>query len=415
MDIRRPDTGRRRYRRIAVGGVGVAAGAALLAVAFSLAGRPPAVASDGLWSASVVLGEFVHEITGSGTLIATDLRAVTNRSEGVVEAIRALPGQQVSPDDVLITMSSPQLEEDLADARSDLEAAQAEEIQLLVDLENRYLDMVAAVSNAEVEYTSARLELQAQEQLGLHQTVPEIEVRRAGLRVEQLQRRLEAEQARLGSYDQTRSAQETASSARLSRAARRVSTLERRVEDLDVRAGMHGVVQEINAEAGERLGAGQAVARIVNPENLIARVRVSERDAARVHPGMSVRLELGTQVLAGEVTRVDPTVRDRLVTVDIELTGESPATLRPDLSVTARIELERVDNALILERPVNVREHDELDLFRLNGRGGAERVAVRTGRASARYIEILDGLAVGDRIILADMSDWLQEAQIRIR
>ncbi len=158
MDVRRPDIQRRRYRRFVTAGVAVLALAALVWVAFGLAARPPAVASDGLWSARLTHGEFVHEITGAGTLVAPELRAVTTRSDGVVERVKVLPGVVVGPDDVLITMSSPQLEEDLADAIWDLESAKADEVQQRVDLNNRFLELVSVFTASEAEYTSARLE-----------------------------------------------------------------------------------------------------------------------------------------------------------------------------------------------------------------------------------------------------------------
>lgn len=126
MDIKLPDPQKkRRARRLAA--LAAAAGfIALLATAWALANRPPAIDRDDIWTGRVTRGELVHEVTASGTLVALELRAVTNRNEGVVEAIRVLPGDVVEPDDVLIEMSSPTLEEELVDARWQLAAAEAE-------------------------------------------------------------------------------------------------------------------------------------------------------------------------------------------------------------------------------------------------------------------------------------------------
>jgi multidrug efflux pump subunit AcrA (membrane-fusion protein) len=176
-------------------------------------------------------------------------------------------------------------------------------------------------------------------------------------------------------------------------------------------------VQTIDVEEGERVVAGKQVARIVNPDNLIARVRVSERDAALVQVGQAARLELGRKTLEGEVTRVEPAVRDRLVTVDIALKGEGHTGLRPDLSVTARIEIDRAPETLVLDRPAGLRDDQtSANLFRLAGAGNrAERVSVEIGRTSSRQVQIASGLNAGDRVILADMTEWLDEPEIRIR
>lgn len=414
MDVKRPDAQKRRHRRVAAGAAAALACALLVALGLSLAGRPPAVDGESLWSARVMRGELVHEISAAGSLVAPELRAVTNRSEGVVERIHVLPGHAVGPDDVLIEMSGPQLEDELGDARWDLQAARAEERLRRVELENNYLDVVAQVANAEAEYTAAQLDLEAKQELG--EASSALETERARLATEQWRKRLDAEQARLDRFDEYRSAQEAAAEARLAQLEQQVARLGERVEDLNVKAGIDGVVQEVNVEEGERLTAGQAVARIVNPKHLIARVGVSERDADRVRLDLPVRLEIGRQTVKGRVTRIDPTVRDRLVTVDVALASGAPASLRPDLSVTARIELGRVDDTLVLDRPVNLRDENEtLELFRLDGDERAERVTVEFGRASARQVEILSGLEAGDRVILADMSDWQSEPVVRIR
>jgi HlyD family secretion protein len=417
MDVQRAGVRKRKQRSAAAAaGAGVLV-LLLLAVGLSLASRPAAVDGGAIWSGTVTRGELVHEITAAGTLVAPELRAVTNRSEGVVERIRVLPGQSVEPDDVLLDMSSPQLEEDLVNARWDLSAAEAEADLARGDLENTRLDIVAKLADAEAEYTSAKLELDAQQELSEQRIASKIDVERARVRADEWLKRLDAERARLEGQDRYRKAKLQAADAKVAQSREKVKRLETRVADLHIRAGLSGVVQEVNVQEGEKVAAGEAVARIVNPEHLIARVGVSERDAGLVKNGLPVHLELGRDRLEGVVTRVDPAVRDRLVTVDVALSSKTLHGLRPDLSVTARIELERVEDALILDRPAGLRDGaHEIELFRLSRSGStAERVTVEIGRASARQVEILEGLDVGDHVILADLSDWQSHEEIRIR
>ncbi len=417
MDIQRKSGRQRRLLGFAYPVLALAAVGLLILTAWSLQSRPPAIDSDRIWTGTVTRGELLREVTAAGSLVAPELRAVTNRNEGVIERILVLPGEPVRADTVLLRMSSPALEDDLAAMRWDLVQAEAEEALRAVETENRHLDLVAQVAAAESEYLSIKLELEAQQALGERQVFSAIEVERTRLRAEQLGRRLEAEKARLASYFKNREVEAQASNARLSRLREQVQRLETRVIGLDVIAGVDGVVQEINVEEGERLPTGHAVARVVNLSRLIARVRVAERDAANVMVGMPVRLELGRRVETGEVIRIDPTVRDRTVSMDVALIGDDPQGLRPDLSVTARIQLERVAEAMVLDRPAGLSgEYETLALFRLNGAGDrAERRAVEVGRVSNRQVEILSGLDPGDQVILADLSEWADELVLRIR
>lgn len=417
MDIQRPASRKRYNQRIVLGGA-IAAGALLLGgVAFSLTGRAPGVDAELVWSGEVKQGEFIHEVTAAGSLFAPEIRSISSRSDGNVERVAVLPGHVVGPNDVLVELSSTTLLEELQKGRTALDAAEAEAELQKAKAEDDYLDQQVTLAGIEADYAAAEYESSAQQKLAETKATSELALRTAVMKAETQKRRLNAAREQFARHPQTRAAQEAANAAKLAQQRHEFARVQQQVSDLKVRAGIAGVVQSIAVEAGKRVGAGTEVARIVNPDNLIARVRVSERDAALVQVGQVARLELGRQNLTGKVTRVEPAVQDRLVTVDIELDGEAHAGLRPDLSVTARIEIDRVPDTLVVDRPASLRDDQPtMNLFRLAPDGGsAERVNVGIGRASSRQVEISSGLKAGDRVILADMTEWMEEPEIRIR
>src|SRR5690625_2083935 len=117
MDIQRKGANRYKLRRTVYAGVGAIALVLLLLVGKGLASRPPALDTDVIWTGTVTRGEVVREVTAAGALVSRELRTVTNTNDGVVERILALAGQTVQPESVLIEMSSPTLEDELASAR----------------------------------------------------------------------------------------------------------------------------------------------------------------------------------------------------------------------------------------------------------------------------------------------------------
>ena len=417
MDVQRSGVRKRKYTRQLQAGAATVVVLVLGWLAFSLTGRPPAVDAELVWSGEVKRGEFIHEVTGAGTLVALEIRTVTNRSDGVVERVLVLPGHQVGANDVLVELSSSTLPDDLAKARAALDQAEAQDKLDHAKAEDDYLNQQVQVAGIESDYTAAKYELDAQKKLeGLH-VVSDLEMKKSEMQAEQQKRRLDAARAQLERYPATRKAQDAAAAAKLSQQRREVARLAQQIADLKVRAGFAGVVQTVDVEAGKRVATGTQIARVVNPGNLIARVKVSERDAALVQVGQAARLEMGRQTLTGKVTRVEPTVQDRLVTMDIELDGKDHEGLRPDLSVTARIEIARVPDTLVVDRPAALRDdQDKMKLFLLEGGGSRARsVEVQIGRKSARAIEIVRGFEAGDRVILADMTEWADEPEIRIR
>lgn len=418
MDVQRTGGNRRRVvRRLALGAA-LATGTALLGyMAFGLAGRAPAIDADMAWSSEVKKGEFIHEVTAAGTLVATEIRSVTNRSDGVVERVLVLPGQSVQPDDVLMEMSSPTLPDELQQTRSALVVAEAEERLQRAKDEDDMLNQQVTLAGIEVDYISAKFENDAKRKLAHTGAVSELDLTASSLKTEQQQRRFEAAKVQLERTPQMRAAQEDATAAKLAQQRRDLQRIERLIDGLKIRAGFAGVVQTVDVEAGKRVSAGSQVARVVNAATLVARVKVSERDASLVQVGQPARLEMARKSLMGKVSRIESAVQDRLVTLDISLDGTDQTGLRPDLSVTARIEIERVPQTLVIERPASLRDDQHsVRLFRLDGNGKhAVRRDVEVGRISARQIEIKKGLAAGDKVILADMTEWADETELRLR
>lgn len=74
-----------------------------------------------VWTGEVKQGEFIREVTGAGSLVALELRTISNRGEGVIERILVPPGRVVVPDEVLVELSSSTLPDDLLKARSSFE------------------------------------------------------------------------------------------------------------------------------------------------------------------------------------------------------------------------------------------------------------------------------------------------------
>src|SRR5512135_1129236 len=119
---------------------------------------------------------------------------------------------------------------------------------------------------------------------------------------------------------------------------------------------------------------------------------------------------------AGHMTRVDPAAENGTVGVDVAREGELPRGARPDLSVDGTIEIERLPDVLYVGRPAFGQSDSQVRLFRLDGDSGvASRVPVQLGKSSVNLIQIVNGLNVGDKVILSDTSAFDQNDRVRLR
>src|SRR5437764_1275434 len=191
---------------------------------------------------------------------------------------------------------------------------------------------------------------------------------------------------------------------------------QQQLDALKVRAKIDGVLVEMPLHVGEHVAPGTMLAKVVQPNHLMAELKVAETQARDVQIGESVSVDTHNGLISGSVMRVDPAVQNGTVTVDVKLTGELPRGASPNLSVDGTIDLEKLDNVLYVGRPAFGQENSTISLFKLDPNGhDAVRAPVKVGRASVNSIQILDGLHEGDTVVLSDMSRWDNTDRIRLQ
>jgi HlyD family secretion protein len=183
-----------------------------------------------------------------------------------------------------------------------------------------------------------------------------------------------------------------------------------------VRSGLRGVLQSVDVEIGTYVTAGTVLARVSDPHDLKAQIRIPETQAKDITFNQQAVIDTRNGTLPGHVTRIDPAVKDGSVTIDVALDAPLPSGARPDLSVDGVIRLENVNDVLYTGRVAEAQPGATISLFKLEPGGtAADRVQVRLGRISVNEVEVAAGLREGDQIILSDTSAYRDAQRIRIR
>ena len=160
---------------------------------------------------------------------------------------------------------------------------------------------------------------------------------------------------------------------------------QKQLDALKVRAGIDGVLVDLPLQVGQHVLPGTMLAKVVQPNHLMAELKVAETQARDVQIGEPASIDTHNGIIAGTVMRVDPAVQNGTVTVDVKLTGDLPKGARPDLSVDGTIDLERLDNVLYVGRPAFGQENSTISLFKLRT-GGQEAMRV-SGQGGAGISE----------------------------
>jgi HlyD family secretion protein len=365
---------------------------------------------------TVKRGEMIRDVRGNGTLVPEITRWVPAPADGRVEKILLQAGVTVDPSTVIVEMSNPQMEQQATDADFQVKAAEADEENLKVKLESDTMTQKAAIATINAQYSQAKLQLDADEELGKLGLVAELQLKISRVNVSDLANRLKVEQERLGVNSKAVKAQLNATTSRLQQ-LRALAKLKRdQVDALKVRAGTAGVLQIVSVQVGQQVQTGLNIARVADPNSLKAVLRVPETQIKDMRVGNPVTVDTRNGLIQGQVSRIDPAAREGTFEIDVHLDGALPASARPDLSVDGTIELERLKDVLKVGRPAFGQAQQTIGMFVLSPDGTeAERRTVKLGRNSVSTIEILEGLREGDQVIISDTSALDSYNRIRIR
>jgi HlyD family secretion protein len=414
MDIARPSNLRQKRIRRAVYGVVALSLVGLITLGVSrLKPAAPSVERATVWIDTVKRGPMLRDERGIGTLVPEDIRWIPATTVGRVERITIRPGSVVAAGSVILELSNPQLEQELQDAVLKLKAAEASLTNLRVQLQNDTLAQEAVTASIEADYKKAALQVEANQQLATKGLVSDMTLKQAKLDADQLSARLAIAQKQLASHAESMQARLAVQDSEVDQTRAIVGLKQRQVNELQVRAGFAGVLQVVPVEVGQQVAPGTNLARVADPSRLKAELKIAETRAKDITPGLPATIDTRIGIVPGKVVRVDPSVQNGTVTVDIIMDGPLPKGVRPDLSVDGTVQLERLADIVKVGRPAFGQEQTAVGLFKLQPNGEATRVQVKLGRTSVNEVEIVSGLNPGDQVILSDMSAW--EAFDRIR
>ena len=416
MDVPREGVAaKKRKRRILIISVS-AVGLILATIALSrLKPAAPSVDRSSVWIDTVKRGPMVRQVRGLGTLVPEEFRWLPATTDASVEKILIWPGTKVESGDVILELTSPELEQSAHEAESKAKAAEAELATEKATLQRELLDQESKAAVAHSAYEQAKMERQTNDQLAKNGLVAELVYKTSKIKEEECQKSDDIEQKRLNFSRDSIEPQLASKQAAVDQANQFAKLKLDQVGGLHVKAGMSGVLQALPVQVGQRVKPGDNLARVADPSKLKAQVKIAETQAKDIQPNQQATIDTRNGVVKGHVKRVDPAVEQGTVTVDVAFDEELPKGARPDLSVDGTIELERLDNVVFVGRPAFGQENNTVGMFKLvPGSNDAVRTPVKLGKSSVNTIEILSGLNPGDQVILSDTSAWDSHERIRL-
>jgi HlyD family secretion protein len=418
MDIKRdPKILRRKKIRngIIIGILAIGATVATVAVS-RLKPAAPTVPRSTVWTGVVKRGDFVREVRGAGTLVPEDIRWIPATTTGRIEKIVLRPGAVVKPGTVILEMSNPDLKQQANNAELSWRGEEAKLANLEANTKTTALQLANEVANAESALNVAKTDLEANQELRKQGIVSEFTVQQKKAAVDGAINRLSLAKKQQSTAADTLESQLAPQRATVNQAKASYEQFLRQLSDLQVKSTMSGLLQELdqNVQMGRQVNAGANLVRVSDPTKLKAEIRISETQTKDLAIGQLAKIDTRNGIVAGHVTRIDPSAVGGTVGVDVTLDEALPVGARPDQTVDGVVELQRLSNVVFVESPAFGQEDQAIQLFKLQPNGEAVRTSVKLGKRSVQYVQIIDGLKVGDEVVLSDMSPYDAFDRVRI-
>jgi HlyD family secretion protein len=364
---------------------------------------------------TVVQKEFIVNVRGNGLLKPEGMMYVSAETPGRIQTRHIRNGDPVTPDTVIVTLTSPEAEQALEDAKLALNRAESDFANRRVELEAGLLTQRASLAQLEAEYQNASLTAQAYEPLAKDDLYPLLDLRRLQTTAAQLANRVELEKKKINMNTEAMKTQLAVSESALDQAKELHELRKKQVANLQVKAGRTGLLQRLLLFEGQPVSVGTAIAEVSDPKRLKAEVRITETQAREIVQGLRATVDTHHTVIPGRVINMDPSSVEGTRTVHISLEGELPPEAVPEMNVEGVVEITRMKDIVQVQRPAFGQENSTVRLFRVTPDGNyAEAVQVKFGRQSVTHIQILDGLRVGDKVIVSDTSSQVPDTADRV-
>jgi HlyD family secretion protein len=185
------------------------------------------------------------------------------------------------------------------------------------------------------------------------------------------------------------------------------------LDALNLRAPVSGQLTSFSIQVGQSFNRGERLGQIDSAGSNKLRAQVDEFYLGRVAEGQIAAAEVGGRPYRMRVAKIYPQVRNGAFEIDLNFVGGEPANLQRGQTVQIRLTLGDPTPALLIPAGAFYNETGGNWVFVVSPDGGsAVKRQVRLGRRNSEYIEVLDGLQPGERVITSPYTGFAERDRL---
>lgn len=361
---------------------------------------------------TVQRGDLIRDISVQGRIVAANAPTLYSQETGQVQLFKQ-PGEAVNQGDIVATITSPALQNDLQQQQAVLSGMTSDAERAVLSAREQQLDIEQVMNNAQVNLLAARRELQRATQSiergvirALDFDIAKDNLTKAELEFDHASRKVELARDKLA-FEKSSRAQD------IHRQHLVVNELQRKVAALNITAPVTGQLGNWLVEQQSHVLPGQALLTVIDLSQYEAELAVPESYARDLQPNQQVEIVIANQLLSGEISYIAPEVRNNQVSARVRFEPADSMVLRQSQRLTARVILEHKTNVLKIARGDFVSSGGGRQAYQVLD-NQAVRKNVELGVLSVQWVEILHGATEGEQWVISNLSDFKQQNKVNL-
>ena len=195
---------------------------------------------------------------------------------------------------------------------------------------------------------------------------------------------------------------------------RALNEIASKLEASEIRSPADAIVTWVKDDIGSRVGEGVELVRLADLSRFKIEGEMADVYADRLRTGSEAVVRLGTLRLDGNVSNIRPSVRNGTVAFSIELAESNHSRLRAGLRTDVHVISSFKESALRISNGGFYNGRGEYELWVVSG-GEATLRKLQLGDSNFEYVEVLEGLAAGEQVIVSNMDRFRNHKRVKVK
>ena len=354
---------------------------------------------------SVERGEIQNTLTATGTVVPSVERQINAPVTTEIKRVVKSNGEFVEKGDLILELDQEftklaynQLADELQLRRNNVD-----KLKLEYDKNLRDLDYQNQIKSLQLEELSAQVKDQKRLQEVGGATAEEVEQAQLQLKVSQLEKKMLENEL---SYRQSVNVNEKKGlELEYTIQENKLAELRRKLRETNVKAPQGGVITWVNEDIGQKVQEGETLVRLANLDKFKVEASSSDRNTNKISVGMPVMVRINRKDLPGTISTILPAVENNTVKFYIELDASDADVLRPNIRAEVFIITDKKSDVLRVKNGPAFKGSKTQYIYVVEGDKATKR-RINKGLQNSDFVEILDNLKDGDKIIISDTEDY---------